>query len=333
MTMHSFDYLPDTERRDQTDRAHAAAPVRLERAARSRRPLPRRFGALAVFSLAWLMLVGCAPMHRQFEPPQDPNLLPDTLFLHYLTTVPVATVDEGYRAVLLVMEAETAKAAEADDETDGGAAPTPAAGDPAPSESSDAKAPPTTAERLAQELMAHSEAADLGNDSFADSSITPAAAAFAARQVTLLSRRVIRPEWALDADQVLDFGTLAYMLRRVGGLRPGVNELLAEPTGIGSRRYALRTCVAEGLLPYAQPYQPVSGGALLAAITRTMDRLSPPASSDFAPEEIAEPAQPAAPAVASAVAVDGRADAAEEADPPKPAGAPEASEYGTDSGD
>ncbi len=44
---------------------------------------------------------GCTHL-RNYEPAVDPSSLPDTAFLHYLGTVPVVSVDEGYRAMLIV---------------------------------------------------------------------------------------------------------------------------------------------------------------------------------------------------------------------------------------
>ena len=47
--------------------------------------------------------VGCSTV-RRYEPQQDPDALDATSFLHYLATVPVASVEEGCRAMLLVAD-------------------------------------------------------------------------------------------------------------------------------------------------------------------------------------------------------------------------------------
>ena len=79
---------------------------------------------------------------------------------------------------------------------------------------------------------------------------------------------LIRPEWEFSGDDVLDKGTLAYMLRNACDLPRGVNEvLLADTIGLGDRRYALKTCVYEGLLPFGRADEPVTGGELLSALT------------------------------------------------------------------
>jgi hypothetical protein len=95
-----------------------------------------------------------------------------------------------------------------------------------------------------------------------------------ARQMTYAERFDVLQEvgavnttWHLKPEQVLDKGTLAYMLRTVCGLPRSLNELLAGFLGLGDRRYALRTCVHEGLMPYDLPHRPVKGGEMLSALT------------------------------------------------------------------
>jgi hypothetical protein len=64
-------------------------------------PDMRRKGAL-VAGLA-VLLAGCSNV-RNYEPQLDPDTLDGTTFLHYLGTVPVVSVDEGCRAILLVAD-------------------------------------------------------------------------------------------------------------------------------------------------------------------------------------------------------------------------------------
>ena len=63
-------------------------------------------------------------------------------------------------------------------------------------------------------------------------------------------------------------GTLAHMLRTICRMPWSLSELLSRPTGLGDRRYALRTCIDEGILPYGRADDPVCGGGLLAAISQ-----------------------------------------------------------------
>lgn len=144
---------------------------------------------------------GCSAPRRTFQPEHDPVTLDDVSFLHYLATVPVVTVDEGLRAVLLLTDEKTS---------------------------------PTTFEQ---------------------------------RYDLLLRRGAVKPAWRLRPDQVLDKGSLAYMLRIICELPRGLNEFFASVTGLGDRRYALNTCIREELMPYAVPHEAVTGGELLSALT------------------------------------------------------------------
>jgi hypothetical protein len=61
----------------------------------------RRKGALLAGLAA--LLAGCSNV-RNYEPQLDPETLDGTTFLHYLGTVPVVSVEEGCRAILLVAD-------------------------------------------------------------------------------------------------------------------------------------------------------------------------------------------------------------------------------------
>jgi len=163
-----------------------------------------------------ITLHGCTQPIRSWSPDVDHEELDATAFLHYLSTVPVATVDEALRAVLLVAD---------------------------------------------------------GEDRFSG---------YEDRLGELTRRKAIRPEWIDDRSQLLDRGTLAYMLRRVCRIRPSTNEVLLGSWGLGDRRYAVRTCVDAGILHYGAAHEAVCGGELLAAIScadeyleRNADRTKP----------------------------------------------------------
>ncbi len=158
------------------------------------------------YGLSLALVAGCAAPRRTFQPPHDPATLDDTAFVHYLATVPVASVDEGLRAVLMLTGPTSQW--------------------------------PTFEERRAE----------------------------------LLRLGALRPEWELEANQILDKGTLAYMLRVLCRLPHGLSEVLAKATHLGSRRYALKTCIDEGMLPYATAEEPVTGAELLGALTKAEAR-------------------------------------------------------------
>jgi len=165
-----------------------------------------RFG-VSLFVLC-LPLIGCAAKNRTFRPPVAPATMDDAVFLHYLATVPVVTVDEGMRAVLLIK---------------GSTVPWPT---------------------------------------------------FETRRDELIRVGALRKEWPLAPDQVLDKGTLAHMLRVICCLPRSASELVVMPMGIGVRRYALKTCIFEGVMPYATEYQPVTGGEMLSIIAKAEERYS-----------------------------------------------------------
>jgi len=157
-----------------------------------------RRARVAAVGVLWLS--GCALGHRSFVPDQDADQFDDVAFLHYLPTVPVVTVAEGSRAVLLVVGST----------------------DNWPSHE--------------------------------------------ARWQELGRRGAVKSAWGLDPEHILDKGTLAHMLCVLCDVPRSFSQALASSTGLGDRRYALRTCVYEGLLPYARAQDPVSGGELLSAL-------------------------------------------------------------------
>lgn len=89
---------------------------------------------------------------------------------------------------------------------------------------------------------------------------------FERRYEELRRRGAIKPAWHLEPDRILNKGTLAYMLRTVCDLPHSVNEVVASRSRLGDRRYALKTCVDEGILSYGLPHEPVTGAALHSAL-------------------------------------------------------------------
>ena len=158
-------------------------------------------GGFCLVVVAALVGTSCALPQRSFRPEREEASLDDVSFLHYLATLPVVTVDEGMRAVLLLTD-DNVKRADFDDRFD-----------------------------------------------------------------ELRRRGAVKTQWRLSSGRILDKGTLAYMLRAIYGGPRSVNELVASRTGLGDRRYALKACVARGLMPYGLAHEPVTGGELLSALT------------------------------------------------------------------
>lgn len=90
---------------------------------------------------------------------------------------------------------------------------------------------------------------------------------FDQRKEHLIRLGAFQPKWNLQSDSILDKGTLAFMLRTVCTLPRGLSGTLAELTGWGDRRYALKACIHHKILPYSLPHDPVTGGELLSALT------------------------------------------------------------------
>lgn len=96
------------------------------------------------------------------------------------------------------------------------------------------------------------------------------------RLAELTRQGAIKTRWGLEPDQTLDHGTLAYLLRVLCRTPTSLSAILVLPMGLGDRRYALKTCIDEGLLPYALPNEPVSGGEFVAVLSRAEARIQIP---------------------------------------------------------
>ena len=97
---------------------------------------------------------------------------------------------------------------------------------------------------------------------------TPTPASYDDQRRRLEAVGALKPGWALDPNETLDKGTLAHMLTLICKTPRSLNETAAAVTKLGDRRYALKTCIDEGLLPYGLPHDPVTGGELLSALSK-----------------------------------------------------------------
>ena len=78
----------------------------------------------------------------------------------------------------------------------------------------------------------------------------------------------LKPDWRLRPDDTLDKGTLAYVLTAICKTPRSLTETASAVTGLGDRRYALKTCIDEGLLPYGLAHDAVTGGELISALSK-----------------------------------------------------------------
>lgn len=140
------------------------------------------------------------------EPEVNPNDLNDQGFQVYLARAPLITVDEAYRAMLILADGE--------DTSQG----------------------------------------------------------FTERKEKLESRGIVRAAWDLQADNVIDAGSLAFMVCRICKISGGVNATLFGSWGLGDRRYALRELIYRQMVDEMIDYQFVTG-ADLHGLMRKADAL------------------------------------------------------------
>lgn len=152
-----------------------------------------------------LVAGGCtAPRTTKME--IDAKTLSDEGFLNYIANVPLVTVDEAYRAMLLLADGEETK------ET------------------------------------------------------------FEERRTELESRGIARAAWRLQPDNVIDMGSVAFMVCRICQIKGGINMHLFASWGLGDRRYALRELIFREMVDEAVEYQYVRGSDLFT-LMRKADEL------------------------------------------------------------
>jgi hypothetical protein len=86
---------------------------------------------------------------------------------------------------------------------------------------------------------------------------------FAAREESLLQRKIVRPEWKLDREMVIDRGSVAYMVLQILKIRGGVNFNVMGRLGIADRRYAVRELTYMEMMGSTPPYRYISGAELV----------------------------------------------------------------------
>lgn len=150
-------------------------------------------------------LVGCAGP-RPTTPPANAAELSDEGFQAYLAEVALVTVDEAYRAMLILADGED------------------------------------------------------GRQTFEE------------RKAELESRGIARAEWNLQPDNVIDVGSVAFMVCRICRIEGGLNRLLFGSWGPGDRRYALRELTYREMIAERVEYQYLTGSDLYSLLQKA-DRL------------------------------------------------------------
>lgn len=164
-------------------------------------PIQAKWAAAICIGLFAASFSGCAAP-RPVQPEVDAKALPDDVFQAYLAEVDLVTVDEAYRAMLILADGE-----------------------------------------------------DTAQD-------------FEERKGKLEARGIARSAWQLQSDNVVDAGSVAYMVCRICDIDGGVNMHLFGRAGLGDRRYALRELIYRDMIDDAVDYQYMTGAGLFALMRK-----------------------------------------------------------------
>lgn len=160
----------------------------------------RRLSTVATIGLTLTVLAGGCARPRKAATGVDPDTLDEAGFQAHLADVPVVTVDEACRAILILADGrETTK-------------------------------------------------------NWSD------------RSQELLRRGWIRREWNLKPGNIVDRGTVAYMVCKACRIQGGVNRLILGSWGLGDRRYAYRELVYRDLMSPGTEWQYLTGGQMVALL-------------------------------------------------------------------
>lgn len=97
---------------------------------------------------------------------------------------------------------------------------------------------------------------------------------FEERKQKLESRGIARSAWNLQPENVIDSGSVAYMICRICKIRGGVNATLFGSWGMGDRRYALRELIYREMIDESVDYQYMTGAALYGLMSKADDLMA-----------------------------------------------------------
>jgi hypothetical protein len=164
-------------------------------------PTNAKRAAAICFALVGAAFSGCAGP-RSTQPEVDAKTLPDDIFQAYLAEVDLVTVDEAYRAMLILADGQD------------------------------------------------------GSQTFED------------RKTKLESRGIARSAWQLQPENIVDAGSVAFMVCRICDIDGGVNMHLFGKAGLGDRRYALRELIYREMIDEAVDYQYMTGAGFFALLRK-----------------------------------------------------------------
>jgi len=91
---------------------------------------------------------------------------------------------------------------------------------------------------------------------------------FDARRAALESRGIVKSNWRLEPENVIDAGSVAFMICRICKIRGGVSYNLFGGLGLGDRRYALRELEYREMIDDKVDYQYVTGASLVGLMAK-----------------------------------------------------------------
>ncbi len=97
---------------------------------------------------------------------------------------------------------------------------------------------------------------------------------FEARFAELESRGCVRDYWGLKPNNLLDRGTLAYMVFNLCDLPHGVGTFLTQYGHLSDRRYALREMVYRKIMRHGATYKVPTGDEVLGVLASAEDYLA-----------------------------------------------------------
>jgi hypothetical protein len=95
-----------------------------------------------------------------------------------------------------------------------------------------------------------------------------------ARYAELKRRGWVRDAWQVAPGDTMDVGTMCYMVSKACDLKPSLASLALGSWGLGDRRYAIRQCVAEGIIGPTPAYRPVTGSVMVWTMNKVDDYLA-----------------------------------------------------------
>src|SRR5262249_26342867 len=106
------------------------------------------------------------------------------------------------------------------------------------------------------------------------------------RKEKLESRGISRAAWHLEPNNMIDKGTVAYMVCKICRIRGGINMMVLGSIGIGDRHYALRELVYDNLADDTSEFAFIRGGEFVSLLSKADDYMRKHKLYEGAPLEL-----------------------------------------------